>query len=687
MPLGAARISFLAKSQVTVVAEVIRKKTGIVAIGGTEINTTQSKFGGASSFFDATDDFLMIPAQSHLDLSGDFTLEGWFWSNSASLNKKIFDFRGVATAFGGDGSVGLGDQILFDANGDDVRWFIDGSDRIGGAGANLFTINTWHHCVLQRTGTTYECWFNGTRILNYTGGSDDYSITSFAQPIGGSVYVSPGGSFWDGYMDEIRFSSVARYTSGASITVPTEPFVNDDDTLLLLHMDGTNGSTLFEDDNGVRAPVGVSAIGNAQVDTAQSQFGGASAVFDGSGDGLFFDKSVGDFSSKLFTLECWVYPTADNSSYRQIINNSWPAAGSGRAWALTINPSDKFAFLYGYGPNQYYNFYGTTTVTTGQWYHVAVVGDGTSMELFVNGTSEATHTPSVINQGNERCMFGVGYTGSGGEFTGHIDEVRISNTARYTANFTPSTTPFVNDSNTLLLLHMDGTDGSTDFLDDNGSVLGRSRVGVSANGNAQISTAQSKFGGASFNSDGTSDYLATADLDALAFGTGDFTLEAWIYPTATTREFIISARQIASTGNPADTANVFRIENGKLEWSNGTAWATASTTVTTNTWHHAAVSRSSGTLKIFLDGVEDYSATQTVNMDENRPLHIGAIVPTSSDTFQGYIDEVRVSNTARYTAGFTPPTEPFQNDANTLLLLHMDGTDGSTTFIDDNGTF
>jgi hypothetical protein len=49
------------------------------------------------------------------------------------------------------------------------------------------------------------------------------------------------------------------------------------------------------------------------------------------------------------------------------------------------------------------------------------------------------------------------------------------------------------------------------------------------------------------------------------------------------------------------------------------------------------------------------------------------------------MDEYRVSNIARYTTNFAPPTEPFQNDDNTLLLLHMDGTDGSTAFIDDNG--
>ena len=49
------------------------------------------------------------------------------------------------------------------------------------------------------------------------------------------------------------------------------------------------------------------------------------------------------------------------------------------------------------------------------------------------------------------------------------------------------------------------------------------------------------------------------------------------------------------------------------------------------------------------------------------------------------VDELRLSTTARYTANFTAPTAPFQNDANTVLLLHMDGTDAATVFFDDNG--
>jgi len=64
MPLGAARIAFIAKTQVTAVAEVIRRKVGVTAIGNAQVDTAQSKFGGASALFDGTGDYLALNSQS-----------------------------------------------------------------------------------------------------------------------------------------------------------------------------------------------------------------------------------------------------------------------------------------------------------------------------------------------------------------------------------------------------------------------------------------------------------------------------------------------------------------------------------------------------------------------------------------------------------------------------------------------
>jgi hypothetical protein len=110
----------------------------------------------------------------------------------------------------------------------------------------------------------------------------------------------------------------------------------------------------------------------------------------------------------------------------------------------------------------------------------------------------------------------------------------------------------------------------------------------------------------------------------------------------------------------------------------------SSSTVTTNTWYHFAVVRSGSTVTLYINGSSNASLTRSQTIGNGGDFYIGARQNEDLD-FNGWIDEFRVSNTARYTAGFTAPTAPFQNDANTLLLLHMDGTDASTVFTDDNG--
>jgi hypothetical protein len=267
-----------------------------------------------------------------------------------------------------------------------------------------------------------------------------------------------------------------------------------------------------------------------------------------------------------------------------------------------------------------------------------------------------------------------------------MDEIRVSKTARYSANFTAPTAPFTDDANTVLLLHCNGADTSTVFTDDIG---GRSQRGIQAVGNAQIDTAQSKFGGASALFDGTDDSLQIVDNTWINFGAGDFTAECWfrwsgggVFPALINTWSENSSNRNFFLGiNTSANAPVFYFVNsaGTINTS-----IQSTTTISTNTWYHIAIVGDSSNFKLYLNGTQVSSLSRQTIRAPAEVFRIGNTADNVLD-FNGWIDEVRVSNSVRYTTNFTAPTAPFQNDANTLLLLHMDGTDTSTVFRDDNG--
>jgi len=674
MPLGASRISFLAKTQVTVEAEVIRKKVDIKSTGATT-STGDSKFGGTSALMvNSGDQVLFSDDFSWSQIgTGDFTIEMWINANSFLEGSVILlDPRG-----GGDTTpnwlVGL----------DDVSGYKPGM-YVGGwvVSDTALSTGTWYHLAWVRSSGTLKCYVDGTEkaSVSFTG---DLDQSGFGL---GSRYNLNQYTL-DGYMDEVRISDTARYTSG--FTPDTTPFTNDNNTLLLLHMDGTDGNEFFEDDNGTRTKVGVRAEGTGQIDTAQYKFGGASFVADGSGDdNLAIDENVFDWTKISdhadggdYTLECWIRST--NVGTTNAIFGTRTSTAS-HNWDLEIRTNNGNGTLRWFNGNSelYYSAGGVVSANT--WHHIAAVIEGADLTVYVDGTAVITQTRTDSNNtGGSDFFIGKGGYPTLNKFYGNIDEFRLSDTARYTTSFTAPTEPFVNDANTLLLLHMDGKDASTDFVDDNGK--GRAQVGVSANGNAQIDIAQSKFGGASAVFDGTGDYLTVSnDTDAFDFGTADWTIEFWFRADTlpTFNDAWLFDPRITSGG----AHTTIGMSNSKLNYFAGGIYRIESSTLSTNTWYHAAVVSNSQTITMYLDGVSQGTYSSSYTYTANNTIYIGAN-SSGNDEFDGYIDEFRVSDTCRYTTGFTPDTAPFQNDENTLLLLHMDGTDGSTTFIDDNGTY
>jgi hypothetical protein len=661
-------------SFVTAAAEVIRRKKGITAVGNAQVDTAQSQFGGSSALFDGTGDRLDITAAADLAFgSSDFTIECWVRYSSVSGNQSIIDFRDTAAN---------GAYILLGNNGGAVYLYVNGDYRIGNSGTQ-FAINTWYHVALSRSGTSTKLFINGTQSGSTYSDSNSYLGTS---PDIGELNSSFGltGFGTIGHIDEFRISNNARYT--ANFTSPTAPFVNDANTLLLLHMDGTDAVTFFEDDNGVRAPKGIIAQGTAAVSTTHSQFGGSSLLTGSANlNGVFVapneQNGLADWNSYSgFTAECWVRyvsiaSTDDNglpATLGIMERNDFPIT-----WSLGADRNGAVVFGYRTTANVYNTIKSSNSlVVANTWYHIAAVKNGSTVKIYLNGVERASASISGTPSADLRPLSIGSYYRVGAN--AYIDEVRVSNSARYTAAFTSPTAPFVNDANTLFLMHADGTNNSTVFRDDNGA---RSQKGITAFGNAQIDTAQSKFGGSSLLLDGTGDYLTIASDSAFALGTGDFTVEFWF------RRARSSLQEILYEARTGAYVVYIRGDNHKIIYFAGGADRITSTNAynTTGTWYHVAVVRSSGTSKMYVNGVQEGSNYTDTNNFTASTQFIGIGFDSATSPFSGHFDEVRISNTARYTANFTPSTAPFQNDANTLLLIHADGTDASTVFFDDNG--
>jgi len=211
------------------------------------------------------------------------------------------------------------------------------------------------------------------------------------------------------------------------------------------------------------------------------------------------------------------------------------------------------------------------------------------------------------------------------------------------------------------------------------AAVSRTPKTVTANGNAQISTAQNKFSGASALFDGTNDGLSVDNSD-FAFGTGDFTYECFVRVTDTNAFMLFDG----TNGTGASNAVSVWAQSGQLYLYSGGWTYQGVGTISNNVWYHVAVSRSSSNIRVFIDGTQ-VGSTQSfsINFTENI-LHMGKARVDGGYDGNGYMDEIRVSNSGRYTANFTAPTAAFTNDANTLLLIHANGTNGSTTFTDDN---
>ena len=478
------------------------------------------------------------------------------------------------------------------------------------------------------------------------------------------------------------FDSVFYGAAGGGEDLPSDDEFNR--VSFLSHFEGANNGVNNAFDDGSTSNHTITANGNV----TQGSFGpfarpdGEFGVsFDGN-DYLSVAETSADeftFGTGNFTIEGWINNQAVNSS-RTIVSNSQGTDFQGLWFGIH---ESKYYYLYNNSGGWSVIVHAGTPVVNA-WTHFAVVRNGTSNVVYINGSSIGSTTETARDLTNTNNLIAIGGRASVAQYTiSTMSNVRVvKGTAVYTGNFTPSTSKLTAITNTKLL-----TCQSNRFVDNSASALTITPAGnaaVTAFGPFLTSAVyDAAVNGASTYFDGSGDWLQAANSADWDLGTGNFTWECYANITDITRTQWFFSVFTTSSGQNAwglrlesnGTLNAYFSSDGG-ESPTAVGVAAASSGLTENAWHHIACVRNgtgSNNIQVYVDGVSKVTGTFGAIFDTNLPFRVGRQGNTSTPQyFLGYISDVRiVKGTAVYTGNFTPPTAPLTAITNTKMLLNM----------------
>jgi hypothetical protein len=622
--------------------------------GGNATQGTFSPFslaaGQWSNYFDGNNDYLSLSANTAFDLTqGDFLVEAFVYLTAAGATRNIFGYRLDSPARGWEFRINS-DQTL--------QLFYTGGSTVTSTGT--VALNQWVHVAASRSGSTCRLFINGTQDGSQTF-SNGTAVTT-------TLYI---GISYDLSTDFIGYISNARIVKGVGVTsvsVPDLPLTSIENTSLLTCQsnrfvdNSTNGFAVTANGNVRTTPFSPFPPISAYIASVNS----GSGYFDGSGDEIVVSQSLTNFFTATgdWTAEAWVYPLSFNGP-----QYSCPIFGSSSdAFVVRANPTSAASTSL--------NLYlqaaaggiiggassGTSggTLTINQWSHVAAVRYNGVFDVYLNGAKAITinEPSSQLKLTDTSIRIGGAAAGTNPWWNGYISEVRIVNgTAAYTSAFTPPTGSLSAISGTSLLVKF-----------TNAAIIDlTSRSNIETVGDAQISTAEKKYGTGSIllTPGGGGHYTRAPLTENLQFGTGDFTVECWIYLITNVAGICAVWSNYSSFG--AGSLSLFAGHNSSnnnlfIIAHNGGFPALSSTTTVNSRlglWTHLAVVRSSGQIKLYVNGVSEGTPfASTVALDGvGSYFWVGTTGDSPAANPNCYIDDFRVTKgVARYTSNFTPPT-------------------------------
>ena len=583
--------------------------------------------------------------------TGDFTLEMWVNTSTSGVYQYLM---------GQIRTDGTDECFLRIDNTNKFRIGIQGAS----SGASCISTsgvpkNAWTHIAAVRDGETLRVYFNGVQENTTAFGTQSQTEPIAPYQIGRVQFTSATGYY--GYMDGIRISKgVCRYPDGTTFTPPTTAFVSDAQTVFLLQ-GGTDGSSTFTDTGNTVHTISTTGTVGPWV---APKVGAGAMAFDGTGDYFALSGGGNDwaFGTGDFTVECWIKQKSSPETYECIFDTR--GSVSDTAGFIFGIKSDGAIYCYS---NAMIPTSSTGVISANTWHHVALVRDGGEFEIFVDGTSVGTDSTARTFTTTAARIAAAAYDASE-DFKGYMDRFRVSSIARYTSSFTPSTTAFTDDINTVLLLNADINQGT--WAED-------------------ISTGLAISTESRIEFDGATDSLSIPSSSDFNMADDSWTIDFWVkFKAIPDLDYIFS--QYTASGNRWDA--YINNNGGTLEWTyqindaSNFQMTMAATSISLGQWYHVELGVDASTEKgyWYFDGVRqtESSSWTSTNPNVDAAFYIFNPGPSIdvSKGINGYMDEFRVSKgIIRHTgATFTPATRgnPYTADSYTKLLIHSDYTGG-----------
>ena len=592
----------------------------------------------------------------------------YVYNNSSATLTFPKPLTGYISVFGSNGSnsatdsagtdqIILSDGSVFDVSGITVpngKWYNFGYKK------NITSIR------IEDNGSSGQGTFlraiaiNGVELLDNDTSSVDFGTNGFYLPMDGNSSIGDDKSGKGNNWTPVNFGSsvgldkatgalpILNTVSGGNYaTVGVRTDANAANLVLALPLVGSANDLSNSVNSGTTTKT--TTVSGATASTAESNIYGGSFIFDGSNDEI----TVGgvstdlDFGTGDYTAEAWFRLTATGDEY--IISMGTDHGGAAPHWGINIYSTNLIRAGRTNSSGDASHSVSHTFITN-KWYHVAISRSGGTSRLFLDGNllDEESNSDDI----DPTTDLKIGRYGPGAiYYNGYIQDVRIyKGVGKYTESFNPPST-------------------NPDILPDTPS-------GVS--GGSKL--AKVTDGAVSF--DGTGDYLNLANSSDFVVGTGDFTMECYIYQKSQGGEATVFG--LKHTGGSGWTGYKFYIttsgnftfyaeDAGSGDWDIGLQAGNGS--VSLNRWHHLSATRNGTTFRVFVDGILKASTTSSVDLNDGGDGFYISNNGGNQQYFNGIISNIRIiKGTALYTTDFTPPTRTLTNVTNTKLLCCQSNT-------------